>query len=315
MARGGNTGNLAGMIIALVLFFPIALVVLLIKGIAWLIAYFVSLKKQNEELKIYNDMLNIDVQEQLQKIDTLEGIQFEKYIGQLLKKIGFVNVVVTKGSGDFGADIIAEKEGEKYAFQCKRFSSPIGPRPIGEVLRGMNKYQCTKGIVVTNNYFTSQAIQEAKVSNIELWDRNKIISLLNKNTDKIIDKEKFVITQNEEDFEDESKVADNKIEEGDKRVEEKNNENNIHNILKYTDLIAGYYEIDEDLEEGKYIIEAISGDGQIIVSDVEKNIKVSELIGTGDSSIYIHKFNNLKLKVGDVVEISSTVVLRFTKIK
>lgn len=179
----------------------------------------------------------------------------------------------------------------------------------------MNKYQCTKGIVVTNNYFTSQAIQEAKVSNIELWDRNKIISLLNKNTDKIIDKEKFVITQNEEDFEDESKVADNKIEEGDKRVEEKNNENNIHNILKYTDLIAGYYEIDEDLEEGKYIIEAISGDGQIIVSDVEKNIKVSELIGTGDSSIYIHKFNNLKLKVGDVVEISSTVVLRFTKIK
>lgn len=89
MARGGNTGNLAGMIIALVLFFPIALVVLLIKGIAWLLAYFVSLKKQNEELKIYNDMLNIDVQEQLQKIDTLEGIQFEKYIGQLLKKNWF----------------------------------------------------------------------------------------------------------------------------------------------------------------------------------------------------------------------------------
>ncbi len=123
-------------------------------------------------------MLDIELDEQLMEIDDLDGFQFEKYIGQLLKKIGFVNVIVTKGSGDFGADVIAEKDNIKYAFQCKRFNSVIGPKPIGEVLRGMKKYNCEKGIVITNNYFTKQAIEEGKVYNIELWDRDKLSNLI-----------------------------------------------------------------------------------------------------------------------------------------
>ena len=120
-----STQKLAGMIIVCTIGLPILLVVLLIKGLLWVIAYFVSIKRKNDELKIYNDILNINLQEQLSKVDMLEGIEFEKYIGQMLKKIGFTNVVITKGSGDFGADIIAEKENERHAFQCKRFSTPI----------------------------------------------------------------------------------------------------------------------------------------------------------------------------------------------
>ena len=151
------------------------------------------MKRRNDELKVYNKILNIDLKEQLDRVDMLEGIEFEKYIGQMLKKIGFTNVAITKGSGDFGADIIAKRGNEKYAFQCKRFSKPIGPKPIGEVLRGMNKYNCTKGVVVTNNYFTKQAIQEAEVSNIELWDRETLCVLINEtnNKDETIETELF----------------------------------------------------------------------------------------------------------------------------
>lgn len=99
------------------------------------------------------------------------------FMAEVLKKNGYKNVYRTKGSGDYGADIVAELEGVKYAFQCKRFESKIGPKPIGEVLRGMNHYNCQKGVVITNNYYTKQAQKESIINNIELWDRNKVLSL------------------------------------------------------------------------------------------------------------------------------------------
>ena len=51
--------------------------------------------------------------------DTLEGHEFEHYCAELLRKKGFIEVEVTKGSGDYGADILAEKDGVTYAIQCK----------------------------------------------------------------------------------------------------------------------------------------------------------------------------------------------------
>lgn len=307
-----DTGKLAGIIIAFVLFLPIVLIILLFKGLIWIIAYCMALKKQHDEIKIYNNMLNIEVNEQLQKIDTLEGLQFEKYIGQLLKKSGFENVTVTKGTGDFGADIIANKDGEKYAFQCKRFSTPIGPKTIGEVLRGMNRYNCNKGIVVTNNYFTNQAIQEAKISNIELWDRNKLIALINNHLGELENKKTPEIVSNDKKNKEELRVFENEIELGDKKMQVNVNNNNENK--EYMDLIAGYYEVGEDIDEGKYIIEAISGNGSIEVNDSQNYLKVYENIGIGDESIYIKKYNNLRLKVGDEIKISNTVTLRFIKI-
>ena len=118
-------------------------------------------------------------EKQLCMIDNYDGWQFEEYIGGLLKKIGYSDVNVTRGSGDYGADIVASFYGTMVAFQCKRFEEKVGPKAIGEVLRGMNKYKCTKGIVVTNNYFTNQALEEAKISNVELWDRDKLREILN----------------------------------------------------------------------------------------------------------------------------------------
>lgn len=317
MARRNSSGDLAGLIIAVTLFLPIILIVYLFKGIIYLINLALNEKAKRKEKKIYEDILNTNIQEQLAKIDTLDGFQFEKYIGQLLKKIGFKNVIVTKGSGDFGADIVAEKDNNKYAFQCKRFTSTIGPKPIGEVLRGMNRYKCNKGVVVTNNYFTNQAIQEAKVSHIELWDRNKLSILIGnyetnhfftENNSNIEDnkpiKEKIDIIENQK---------EGKIEmEEEKNMEKEDNEKPLN--IKHIDLIAGYYEVNEDIEEGKYIIEAISGSGVLQVYDKDDLLKVSECIGSNVSS-FIKKYNNLKLTLGDIVQIKNTVTLRFTKIK
>ena len=40
-------------------------------------------------------------------MDEMEGHDFEYYCADLLRKDGFSNVEVTKGSGDFGVDILA----------------------------------------------------------------------------------------------------------------------------------------------------------------------------------------------------------------
>ena len=44
-------------------------------------------------------------------MDVLEGHDFEQFCAELLENKGFVDVEVTKGSGDYGIDILAEKEG------------------------------------------------------------------------------------------------------------------------------------------------------------------------------------------------------------
>ena len=63
-------------------------------------------------------------------MDEMEGHDFEYYCADLLKASGFLEVEVTKGSGDFGADILAEKDGVTYAFQCKCYDKPIGVKAV-----------------------------------------------------------------------------------------------------------------------------------------------------------------------------------------
>ncbi len=108
------------------------------------------------------------------KMDELEGHEFEYYCADLLKKQGFLDVEVTKGSGDFGADILAEKDGVTYAFQCKCYDKPIGVHAIEEIYAGRDYYDRMVGVVMTNQYFTAPAVKMAEKFNILLWDRGYI---------------------------------------------------------------------------------------------------------------------------------------------
>lgn len=107
-------------------------------------------------------------------MDELEGHDFEYYCADILKKNGFLDVEVTKGSGDFGADILAEKDGVSYAIQCKCYDKPIGVKAIQEVYAGRDYYDCMVGVVMTNQYFTAPAVELARKLKIMLWDRGYI---------------------------------------------------------------------------------------------------------------------------------------------
>lgn len=112
------------------------------------------------------------------KVDHMDGHRFEKYCATVLQKNGFVNVSVTPGSGDQGVDVIAEKEGVRYAVQCKCYSSALGNTPVQEVCAGKSMYNCHVGVVMTNNYFTAGAKQLAEKNGILLWDRDKLQQMI-----------------------------------------------------------------------------------------------------------------------------------------
>ena len=138
-----------------------------------------SLKLKKEELEnLLKHREEFFVSTELKYIDNLEGLEFENYCADILKKIGFLNVEVTVSSGDYGADVIGFKDNIKYAFQCKRVAEQLSAKPIGEVLRAKGNYKCSKAVIITNNFFSKNAIEEAKNNEVELWDRNKLKEIL-----------------------------------------------------------------------------------------------------------------------------------------
>lgn len=111
-------------------------------------------------------------------IDLMEGHEFEYFCADLLQRRGFQEVEVTKGSGDYGIDILAEKDGVTYAIQCKCYGVPVGVKAIQEAYAGRDYYDRMVGAVLTNQYFTQPAVEAAKKLKILLWDRGYLESMM-----------------------------------------------------------------------------------------------------------------------------------------
>lgn len=111
-------------------------------------------------------------------MDEMEGVDFEKFCADLLSRRGFDEIELTKKSGDYGIDILAQKEGVTYAIQCKRYSEPVGVKAVQEAYAGRDYYDRMVGAVMTNQYFTASAVEAARKLKILLWDRGYIESML-----------------------------------------------------------------------------------------------------------------------------------------
>lgn len=114
----------------------------------------------------------------IEKVDEMSGQEFEGFCAKLLEGNGFSNIEVTKGSGDHGIDILAEKDDITYAIQCKCYSSDIGNSAVQQAHTGKSIYKKDIAVVLTNRHFTTQAIEEAGVLGVKLWDRDKLNNLI-----------------------------------------------------------------------------------------------------------------------------------------
>ena len=103
----------------------------------------------------------------------MTGEEFEDYLFDLFRSKGY-DVFKTPTSGDFGADLILEKNGIYTAVQIKRYSRPVGLEAVQEIVAALDYYACKNGMVVTNETFTHQAYLLAEANGIELWDGNRL---------------------------------------------------------------------------------------------------------------------------------------------
>lgn len=144
-----------------------------------------NLKQQNENLKNEIQLLQNQMKQTKQKvsfsqtisleyIDNLDGFEFEDFTKDLLESLGFNNCRTTQSTGDYGIDVIAEKDGIMYGIQCKKYKNEVGNKAIQEAYSGKNYYNCHVAVVLTNNYFTSNAINQAEKNGVVLWDRDKL---------------------------------------------------------------------------------------------------------------------------------------------
>ena len=115
----------------------------------------------------------------LGQIDNMSGLEFEIFVGNLYKNMGF-NVEYTAANSDQGADVIVNKFGEKSCIQAKRHNSKISNKAIQEVVAAIKHYNADKGCVITSNYFTASAEELAKSNNITLYDRDDLQELISK---------------------------------------------------------------------------------------------------------------------------------------
>ncbi|MGQ9874009.1 MAG: restriction endonuclease [Chloroflexus sp.] len=100
----------------------------------------------------------------------LSPAEFEERVAQLLRDLGWQRVQVRGGSGDRGVDITAERDGHLYLVQCKRYTKPVSPTYVRDLVGALHIQRANQAILVTTSGFTRQCYLEAKNQPVQLWD-------------------------------------------------------------------------------------------------------------------------------------------------
>lgn len=108
----------------------------------------------------------------------LDGPEFEAYVALVLKDNGFRRVELTKGSGDQGVDILAERNGKTFAIQCKNYEGSVGNFAVQEAYTGAQFYGCDEAVVICPGEFTRGAKELAQRTGVLLWDGKKLSHMM-----------------------------------------------------------------------------------------------------------------------------------------
>ena len=140
-------------------------------------------KKIKEEIEIEEfeqNLLNPSTQKQkigIEDFTTLNGYEFEEYLKNLFKVLGYT-AVQTSLSGDQGADLILSKDDEKIVVQAKKYGGKVSNKAVQEIAAAKNYYEADKAMLVTSSSFTKSAIELAFSNDVELWDGRKLKSVI-----------------------------------------------------------------------------------------------------------------------------------------
>lgn len=113
----------------------------------------------------------------IREVDRMNGHDFERYLMHLFKRHGY-KASKTKGSGDFGVDLLLEKDNCTIAVQAKRYKSKVNLKAVQEVVGGRGYYNTDEAWVVTNSFYTKSAYELAKKNGVRLIHRTELIKMM-----------------------------------------------------------------------------------------------------------------------------------------
>ena len=99
--------------------------------------------------------------------DAMTGKEFELYCRDILQEAGW-RAALTPGSGDQGADIIAEMDDRRVVIQCKFYNGTVGNKAVQEAYSAAAFQDAPYAVVVTNSVFTKSAHQLAHKNGVLL---------------------------------------------------------------------------------------------------------------------------------------------------
>lgn len=104
----------------------------------------------------------------------MNGRNFEHEINDLFIRHGY-KTKLCKGGGDGGVDIIAVKDKNRIAIQCKAHASKISPSVARDLLGTISANGFNKGYLITLNGGTNGTIAFCKNNGLVLWDIKDIL--------------------------------------------------------------------------------------------------------------------------------------------
>lgn len=127
---------------------------------------------------IYKKRKDILLNSGMDIVDKMTGEEFEKFLLVHFAKLGYAGEL-TPATNDYGADLILKKKKSKIVVQAKRWSSKVGIEAVQQIVGAKQYYNANECIVATNNFFTPNAKNLALSSGVDLWDRSKLIEVMN----------------------------------------------------------------------------------------------------------------------------------------
>ena len=141
-----------------------ALVIIGLIALAFILRGYLKLKEQKERERGLRAL-------EILNIDSISRTEFENYVIRLLTHRGF-KVETTDATLDLGINMIAKKNDHKYAVQIERQTGSVSRLAVSDVDREKHRYGCDKVILITNSYFSEDAIELAKSTGCELVNRD-----------------------------------------------------------------------------------------------------------------------------------------------
>lgn len=113
----------------------------------------------------------------LDVLKKLSGDEFVLWFAQFLKKTGYTRVEVIDASFDEGVDLIAQKDGINYCFQCKNQKKRVYLSAFQEVFYGKPD-NCNIPVVVTTGSIAKTAMRSGERHGIQSWDGKYLAKLI-----------------------------------------------------------------------------------------------------------------------------------------